>query len=261
MATANNHDSQPDSAQLAIDVRGLGKSYGRTPVLRDLNLQVPWGQTLTVLGPNGSGKTTLIKTLAMLAKPDAGEVCIAGLSTRRDGVRVRRVIGVVTHEPLLYDGLTGAENLRFFARMFALDRIDQRIHTVAAQMGVVERLDARIGTLSHGMRRRFSIARALLHSPRLLIMDEPESGLDQQALGLLEALVTDRSNPTRTILMTTHNLERGIALADRVAILSHGRIAYDGAPDADATKAAYRKQAQSYAQEHSAETREKARDR
>ncbi|MDE2687438.1 MAG: ABC transporter ATP-binding protein [Chloroflexota bacterium] len=261
MATANNHDSQPDSAQLAIDVRGLGKSYGRTPVLRDLNLQVPWGQTLTVLGPNGSGKTTLIKTLAMLAKPDAGEVRIAGLSTRRDGVRVRRVIGVVTHEPLLYDGLTGAENLRFFAKMFALDRIDQRIHTVAVQMGVVERLDARIGTLSHGMRRRFSIARALLHSPRLLIMDEPESGLDQQALGLLEALVTDKSNPTRTILMTTHNLERGIALADRVAILSRGRIAYDGAPDADATKAAYRKQAQSYAQEHNAETREKARDR
>ena len=265
MATANNRDSQSDGTQLAIDVRGLAKSYGRTPVLRDLDLQVPWGQTLTVLGPNGSGKTTLIKTLAMLAKPDAGEVRIAGFSTRRNGVRVRRVIGVVTHEPLLYDGLTGAENLRFFARMFALDRIDERIHAVAAQMGVVERLDARIGTLSHGMRRRFSIARALLHSPRLLIMDEPESGLDQQALGLLEALVTDRSNPTRTILMTTHNLERGIALADRVAILSRGRIAYDGAPDADATKAAYRKhtegQAERHAQEQHAETRERARDR
>ncbi|MXY46099.1 MAG: ABC transporter ATP-binding protein [Chloroflexi bacterium] len=249
MVIPNNHDSQSDSTQLAIDVRGLGKSYGRTPVLRNLRLQVPWGQTLTVLGPNGSGKTTLIKTLAMLAKPDAGEVRIAGLSTRRNGVRVRRVVGVVTHEPLLYDGLTGAENLRFFARMFALDRIDERIHAVAAQMGVVERLDARIGTLSHGMRRRFSIARALLHSPRLLIMDEPESGLDQQALGLLEALVTDRSNPTRTILMTTHNLERGIALADRVAILSRGRIAYEGTPDAGATKAAYRKQTEGQAEQ------------
>lgn len=228
-----------DRTDLAIDVRGLSKSYGRAQVLRDLDLQVPWGRTLTVLGPNGSGKTTLIKTLATLAKPDAGEVRMAGLSIRREAVRARRAIGVVTHEPLLYDGLTGAENLRFFARMFALDRIEARIRTVAEQMGVSDRLDARVGTLSHGMRRRFSIARALLHSPSVLIMDEPESGLDQQALSLLESLIADRTNPSRTILMTTHNFERGIALADHVAILSRGNIAYDGAPDAAATRKAY----------------------
>lgn len=228
-----------DGTDLAIDARRLSKSYGRTQVLRGLDLKVPWGQTLTVLGPNGSGKTTLIKSLSTLAKPDSGEIHINGLSTRRAGVRVRRAIGVVTHEPLLYDGLTGAENLRFFARMFALDRIEERIITVAAQMGVTDRLDARVGTLSHGMRRRFSIARALLHSPRVLIMDEPESGLDQQALGLLENLIADETNPSRAVLMTTHNFERGIALADRVAILSRGRIAYDGAPDTDATRAAY----------------------
>ena len=228
-----------DSTDLAIDVRGLSKSYGRTQVLRDLDLQIPWGQTLTVLGPNGSGKTTLIKTLATLSKPDAGEIRIADISSRRSGVRVRRVIGVVTHEPLLYDGLTGEENLRFFARMFALDHIEDRVQTVAGQMGVSDRLDVRVGTLSHGMRRRFSIARALLHSPRVLIMDEPESGLDQEALSLLESLIADRTNPNRAILMTTHNFERGIALADHVAILSRGHIAYDGAPDADATRTAY----------------------
>ena len=234
-------DNSSDAENLAIDVRGLNKSYGRTQALRDLDLQVPWGQTLTVLGPNGSGKTTLIKTLATLAKPDSGDIRIAGISTRRNGIRARRAIGVVTHEPLLYDGLTGAENLRFFARMFALDRIDERIEAVANRMGVSGRLDARVGALSHGMRRRFSIARALLHSPRVLIMDEPESGLDQQALGLLDTLVKDGDHPDRAILMTTHNFERGIALADRVAILSRGRIAYDGAPDADATRAAYRR--------------------
>ena len=228
-----------DRTDLAIEVRGLSKSYGRTQVLRDLALQIPWGQTLTVLGPNGSGKTTLIKTLATLAKPDAGEIHIAGIPLRGGGVRVRRAIGVVTHEPLLYDGLTGAENLRFFARMFALDRIEERIITVAERMGVSDRLDARVGTLSHGMRRRFSIARALLHSPPVLIMDEPESGLDQRALTLLEDLIADDTNPVRTILMTTHNFERGIALADHVAILSHGHIAYDGAPDAVATRAEY----------------------
>ena len=229
-----------DSSQdFAIHVSGLSKAYGRAQVLRGLCLEVPWGQTLTVLGQNGSGKTTLIKTLAMLTKPDAGEVRIGGLSTRHDGKRVRRAIGVVTHEPLLYDSLSGGENLRFFAKMFGLERIDERISSVAAQMGIAARLDIRAGALSHGMRRRFSIARALLHSPRVLIMDEPESGLDQEALGLLEAIISDKTNPERAILMTTHNLERGIALGDRVAILSGGRIAYDGAADADATRAAY----------------------
>lgn len=220
-------------------MRGLSKSYGRTQVLSDLTLQVPWGETLTVLGPNGSGKTTLIKTLATLAKPDSGEVHIAGMSTRRSGVSVRRAIGVVTHEPLLYDGLTAAENLRFFARMFALDRINERISAVADRMAIASRLDARVGTLSHGMRRRLSIARALLHSPRVLILDEPESGLDQQALSMLDALIADARQVNRTILMTTHNFERGIALADRVAILSRGRIAYDGPPDEVATREAY----------------------
>ena len=238
-----------DAIDLAIEVRGLSKSYGRTQVLRDLDLQVPWGQTLTVLGPNGSGKSTLIKTLATLAKPDAGEIHIAGMSTRRSGVGVRRAIGVVTHEPLLYDGLTGAENLRFFARMFALDRVEDRIQFVAAQMGITDRLDARVGTLSHGMRRRFSIARALLHSPRVLIMDEPESGLDQRALTLLEELISNGRQHGRTILMTTHNFERGVELADRIAILSRGRIAHDGVADTYATKDAYERLASDIVQE------------
>ena len=217
----------------------MSKAYGRAQALRGLCLEVRWGQTLTVLGANGSGKTTLVKTLAMLTKPDAGEVRVGGLSTRHNGKRVRRTIGVVTHEPLLYDGLTGGENLRFFGRMFGVERIDERIRSVAAQIGIADWLDIRAGTLSHGMRRRISIARALLHSPRALIMDEPESGLDQEALELLAAIIADKTNPERAVLMTTHNMERGIALSDRVAILSGGRIAYEGASDADATRSAY----------------------
>ena len=239
-----NQALSSDRPDLAIEVRGLSKSYGRTQVLRDLDLQVPWGQTLTVLGPNGSGKTTLIKTLATLAKPDAGEVLIAGLSARRNGVQVRRTIGVVTHEPLLYDGLTGAENLRFFARMFAIEHIEDRILEVAALMGISDRLDSRAGALSHGMRRRFSIARALLHSPRILIMDEPESGLDQRALALLDDLITNGRRIGRTILMTTHNFERGVALADRIAILARGNIAYQSAADSFSTRDAYERLAQ-----------------
>ena len=218
----------PDSstAELAIQVKGLSKAFGRTSVLRDLELEVPWGQVLTLLGPNGSGKTTLLKVLATLPKADSGRVRIGGLDPANQGPQVRRNIGVVTHDPLLYEDLTGRENLRFFARMFSLQGIDERIESVTALMGMTPRLDERVGTMSHGMRKRFSIARAMLHDPAILLMDEPESGLDQEALGMLDALVSEGSNPLRTVLMTTHSLERAIAVGQRMAILANGKVAY-----------------------------------
>ena len=199
---------------------------------------------MTILGPNGSGKTTLIKTLATLIRPDSGTVRIGGLEAKRSGQRIRRVIGVVTHDSLLYDDLTGYENLKFFARMFRLDKVEDRIAAVTKRMGMTDRLDQKVGTLSHGMKKRFSIARALLHDPLILIMDEPESGLDQEALSLLEKVIADRTDPYRTVLMTTHNLERGLALSDRMAIISRGRIAYQESLEAvgpDALKKQYAK--------------------
>ena len=214
------------TADLAIQVTGLTKAFGRTSVLRDLELEVPWGQVLALLGPNGSGKTTLLKILATLSKADSGQVRIGGLDPAHHGPRLRRNIGVVTHDPLLYEDLTGRENLRFFARMFSLQRIDERIESVTALMGMTPRLDQRVGTMSHGMRKRFSIARALLHDPTILLMDEPESGLDQEALGMLDAVVSERANPRRTVLMTTHSLDRAIAVGQRMAILANGKVAY-----------------------------------
>ena len=221
----------------AIEVKELRKAFGRTPVLRDLDLSVRWGEVLTILGPNGSGKTTLIKILATLTKPDTGEVQVAGLDLTRAGKVVRRIIGVVTHDTLLYDDLTGRENLKFFARMFGLDRTEERIAAAADRMGVSARIHQRISTLSHGMRKRVSIARALLHDPLILLMDEPESGLDQEALGMLEDVVHDRTNPLRTVVITTHNLERGLALGHRMAILAHGKIAYQESLDSVGTAA------------------------
>ena len=213
--------------ELAIEVKGLTKSYGRTQALRGLDLKVRWGEVIAILGPNGSGKTTLIKALATLTRPDEGTIRIADLSTSRSGERIRRLIGVVTHDSLLYPDLTGYENLKFYARMFRLDSIDERVRRVTERMGMTPRLNQKVGTLSHGMQKRFSIARALLHDPLVLIMDEPESGLDQEALSLLDAVITDREMPARTVLITTHNLERGLALADRMVILSNGRIAHE----------------------------------
>jgi heme exporter protein A len=225
------------TGELAIQVRGLNKAFGRASVLRDLELEVPWGQVLTLLGPNGSGKTTLIKILATLSRADSGQVRIAGLDPTVQGPQVRRKIGVITHDPLLYEDLTGRENLRFFSRMFGLRDIDQLIESVTALMGMTPRLDQRVGTMSHGMRKRFSVARALLHDPAILLMDEPESGLDQEALGMLDALVSDGSKPLRTVVMTTHSLERAIAVGQRMAILANGKVAYEESLEESGTEA------------------------
>ena len=215
------------TADLAIQVKGLSKAFGRTSVLRDLELEVPRGQVLTLLGPNGSGKTTLLKILATLSKADSGRILIEGLDPAHQGPQVRRSIGVVTHDPLLYEDLSGRENLRFFARMFSLRGIEERIEHVTALMGMTPRLDQKVGTMSHGMRKRLSIARAILHDPPVLLMDEPESGLDQEALGMLDALISKELNPLRTVLMTTHSLERAVAVGQRMAILANGKLAYE----------------------------------
>ena len=213
-----------DSSGLAIEIIGLSKAFGRTQVLRRLDLSVPWGQVLTILGPNGSGKTTLIKILATLTKPDDGLVRACGFDLVREGQSVRRTIGVVTHDTLLYNNLTGYENLRFYSQMFGLDNVDSRIEVVTKQMGLTARLHQRVTTLSHGLRKRFSIARALLHDPIILLMDEPETGLDQEALSFLDDIISGASFPNRTVVMTTHNLERGLKLGHRVAILSDGIV-------------------------------------
>ena len=226
----------------AVQIRGLTKAFGRTPVLRGVDLDVPQGTVLSLLGPNGSGKTTLIRVLATLTRADAGEVRICGVGLGRHGSRLRGMIGVVGHDPLLYDDLTARENFRFVCRMFGLDRADDRVEEVVELMGMTADLDRKVGAMSHGMKKRFSIARALLHDPQVLLLDEPETGLDQEALTLLDAVISTRSNPSRTVIMTTHNLERAVALGDRMAVLADGRVAYHefvDSSDTDSARKAY----------------------
>lgn len=231
-------DSKP-----AIEINELTKSYGRTAVLRGLDLKLDWGEVVTILGSNGSGKTTLINIISSLTKPDSGTVEVGGVNVRARGTVARRFMGVVTHGPLLYEQLTGYENLRFHAAMFGIGKFDERIDTVARQLGVEARLNQRVGTLSHGMQKRISIARALLHNPPLLLMDEPESGLDQEALKMLEEVVRELVESGRTVLMTSHNLDRVLAMSCRIAILREGRVVYEedlkSSPSADGVKEAY----------------------
>jgi heme exporter protein A len=134
---------------------------------------------------------------------------------------------VVTHQTFLYDELTAQENLRFYARMYGLGNANNRIEEVATMLGITTYLSARVRTLSNGMQKRVSLARAVLHRPRLLIFDEPEAGLDQEALGLVETLLEAHRLEGGSAVVTTHNVERGLSIADRVIILSNGRISYD----------------------------------
>lgn len=212
-----------------VQVENVSKAFGRVPVLRGLSLEVREGEVLSLLGLNGIGKTTLIRVLAGLTKPDSGFVKIMGLSPVLQGQLVRRGIGVVTHDPLLYDDLTVLENLKFAGRMFGLDRLDARIEAVADSLGVATRLNQRTGGLSHGLRKRISIVRALIHEPSVLLMDEPESGLDQQAIDLLESVIGGLARAGRTVVMTTHSMSNALSFGHRLAILSGGVIVYEDA--------------------------------
>jgi heme exporter protein A len=209
---------------LAIDIARISKFYGATPALRDVDLQLPWGNALVLFGHNGAGKSTLLRALSTLVRPDRGTMRIAGFDRDRQASRIRAAIGYVGHDSLLYDDLTPVENLHFYARLYGLPNPTERIAEVLRDVGAVEWSGRRVRTLSNGMRKRIAIARALLHRPRVLLLDEPETGLDESGLELLDAVVRGVADGGASVVMTTHGTERGLAVADRVAVLSGGRM-------------------------------------
>ena len=208
----------------AISAVGLRKDYGDRTVLRGVDVSVPWGQTAVLFGPNGAGKTTLLRILAGLARPDAGGVHIAGLRMRRSGGRARNLVGFVGHQTLLYSDLTCRENLTFYAKLYGVDRPASRIDSVLEQLNLADRADRRVRTLSHGMQKRLSVARAILHEPAVLLLDEPESGLDADSVASLGHLLEDWSASGKSALLTTHSSEIGQSWADRVLTLERGRL-------------------------------------
>lgn len=211
-----------------IVVQELKKSFGNHLALNDVEFKVARGESVVVFGPNGAGKTTLIKILATIMNPTSGRILIDGMSPRDDAEKIRRLIGVITHQTFLYSTLTAHENLEFYGRLFDVPDMKERIQQVAAMVGMTSRLHDRVGTLSRGMQQRFSIARALLHKPPIMLLDEPETGLDQQAVAILRDALQTEEGEKRTIILTTHNLERGLELGDRLLILARGRIVYEG---------------------------------
>jgi heme exporter protein A len=212
-----------------IHVSKLVKAFGRRPVLRGIDLEVPAGQSVALFGPNGAGKTTLIRIIAGLSKLTSGRVLLGGQDAQKAGPSLRRYIGFVSHNPLVYDSLTAEENLLFFGRMYEVPDLSGRIVQVLEQVGLAGRRKDVVRTYSRGMVQRLAIGRAILHNPPILLLDEPDTGLDQQAADMLRNLLVELGSGDRTVLLTTHNLERGIEWADRALILNGGRVRFDSA--------------------------------
>lgn len=220
-------------SEAIIEVRGLSRRFGRITALDQVDLVINRGEFLTVFGPNGAGKSTLIGVLSSMVKPSSGTVLFHGKSVQDDSNRLRRSIGVIEHQPLLYPHLSARENLRFYGRMYRIDEPEARIDRVLDEVDLRTRADDVSGTFSRGMLQRLSIARAMLHRPAIYLLDEPYSGLDQHAGDRLRDMLARLKEQGQTILMTTHNLERGFELSDRHIIMVKGGIAYDSPREGD----------------------------
>jgi heme exporter protein A len=223
-----------------VEVHHLVKSFGPRAALSGVNLHVKAGEFVTLVGPNGAGKTTLLRILATLTRPTSGTVRIAGLNLARAGEQVRRRIGFLSHRTLLYDDLTAEQNLHFYARMYDLDDGSARITDLLEQVGLAARRNDLVRTFSRGMQQRLAVARAVLHRPQALFLDEPYTGLDPNAAQILTDLLTELIEEGCTVLLTTHNLERGLEVGGRIIVLAQGQVVYD-APRAEVDAAAFPK--------------------
>ena len=226
-----------------IQVHKLVKRLGLKTVLRGMDFEVQEGEFVALLGPNGAGKTTFLRILASLSRPALGEVRIAGYRLPQQASAVRRILGVVSHQPLLYGDLTAEENLQFYGRMYGVPGLEKRVTEVLELVGLSNRRRDLVRTYSRGMQQRLAIGRAVLHDPEVMLFDEPHTGLDQDACVMLDSVLREVAARGRTVVMTSHDLVRAVDLASRFDVLLRGQIvasASRGEMEADQLLAFYR---------------------
>ena len=208
----------------AIALHDVSKRFGHLTALQGVVLNIPEGTAFALFGPNGAGKSTLLRLVATLGKPTSGQVRIRGIDTRQEPERVRADLGLISHQTLLYEDLTARENLAFYGKMYGLNDLNPRVESTLETVGLLDRQHDRVRGFSRGMKQRLTIARATLHRPAILLLDEPFTGLDAAARTMLSGMLQTLRQEGRTILLVTHDLQQGLALTDRFAILNRGRI-------------------------------------
>ncbi len=221
---------QPPPGAPAVEVQGLIRRYGEREALGGVDLQLPAGSTLVVFGPNGAGKTTLLRVLATLLRPHAGSVRVLGSELPGDAWAARGRVGLLAHEPLLYRELTATQNLRYHARLHGVG--EERVVELLEAVAMAHRADEPLRTLSRGMVQRVAVARAVLHDPELLLLDEPYANLDPAAIELVMPLIGAGGEAGRTRVVCSHDPGRGLAEADYVLGLRGGRPALLGSAGA-----------------------------
>ena len=221
------HSSGPTAS--ALEIRNLKKSFTE-PAVNDLSLSIRAGEFYALLGPNGAGKTTTLRMVAGLLEADGGDVSICGIDTARDPIEAKRVLAWVPDEPMIYDKLTPLEYLEFVAGLWSLEPDFARFKadTLLEQFGLAPHANERCGGFSKGMRQKVALAGALIHEPRLIILDEPLTGLDAGSARQVKTVLTDLVAEGVTIIMTTHILEVAERMADRIGIIAKGKLIAEG---------------------------------
>lgn len=225
-------------------VRNLTKTFGRFAALRSLSLEVPPGEFLAIVGRNGAGKTTFLKIVSTIVRSYTGDILLGGKNLKDADETARAAIGFVSHESILYNDLTVRDNLSFYARMYGIPDRDRKIDEAVRRADLEAKSSVLVRALSRGMKQRLSLARAFLHEPALLLLDEPFTGLDERASEMLDASLAGFKGSGGTVVMVTHDIGKGWKHADRVVVFEKGAIVHEAFPaetSLDAFRSEYRR--------------------
>ena len=229
----HSHPATPSSAVPIVEVSDLTRSFGRRKAVAGVTFSLLPGDCLALFGPNGAGKTTLLRLLAGLLKPSSGSARLAGIALP-GGTLARSRVGLISHHSLLSEALSARENVSFAARLYGIREPRTRVDDALGRMSMLERAEAPVRLLSRGMQQRVSIARAMVHSPQVVLADEPYNGLDESGARALTTLLNELRSRGTTIIIVTHNLAEGLSLASHAAVMQRGKfVRYDPSSDID----------------------------
>jgi len=209
-----------------IDLVGVYKHYGEIDALKDITFSIENGTFLSLFGPNGAGKSTLLKIIATQITPSKGKIYYNGKNGKHLENIFRKNLGIISHKTYLYSSLTVLDNLRFYAKLYNIKNYKKRIEYLLKKLGLYEKEFDYVKNLSRGMSQRAAIARALLHDPSIIILDEPFTGLDQSASNLLTNILSEELKKNKIIIMATHNMELGYKISNQIAIMKKGNLVY-----------------------------------
>ena len=210
-----------------IEIKKLTKQADNKLILRGVDLSIKKGETVAILGPNGAGKSTLLKVLATLVKPTSGVIKINGMDLKKNHIEIKKIMGYLPHSSLLYDHYTPLENLIFFGNVYGVKNVEQRAIALVKEVGLSFFLNEPVKNFSRGMIQRIAIARAIVHEPEILLLDEPHTGLDQGAIVILNNVILSMKAKGTTTLMVTHDFKQAAEICDRIIIVKNGKIVDD----------------------------------